>query len=257
MILQVFSSVDGGYLRAYRYKGRVGVGAYSAVNGTVVFPARELGGLTSVALWRYPGAEIEYVVALPDEYVRSAIRPDGYVGRFAAFNSRGSVVAWPDTIMSAMGGLNQIYLSTWDGELVDTLDPPKARRRGVPEDIQQLLDSHDFRGSAHEVSSGMEGLYRLADGTTVVFHHDATLEGEQPLGTITADVYVTVISSDRESACVDGLVPHFKEMRPIHTVTRDTIFFLDRRLNEVEEALESWVRMYRIDTSACTWLDMD
>ena len=255
-ILQLFSRADGTYLRSYRFQGRLGVTNYSMVDGVVVFPSREIVGLTSVAIWRYPDSEIDYVVPLPAEYVRSAMRPDGYVGRFAAFRSRGSAAAWPDTIISAMSGLNEIFLSTWDGQVVDTLDPPAVRRRGVPDDIQQLLDSYDFRGRPHEVSSGLEGLYRMSDGAIVVFHHDATLEGEQPHGTITADIYLTVIAPDRKTACVDALVPHFKALRPIHTVVRDTVFLLDRRLNEAEDGLETWVRMYRIDTSECTWLEM-
>ena len=78
-----------------------------------------------------------------------------------------------------------------------------------------------------------------------------------PHGTITADIYLTVIDPDREAACVDAPVPHFKAMRPVQTVVRDTVFLLDRRLNEAEDGLESWVRMYRIDTSQCTWLKMD
>ncbi|MDE0130970.1 MAG: hypothetical protein OXQ32_01740 [bacterium] len=84
-LLQLFSRIDGTYLRALRYQGRLGVDTYSVVDGAVVFPSREIAGLTSVAIWRYPHDDIDYVVPLPDEYVRSAIRPDGYVGRFAAF----------------------------------------------------------------------------------------------------------------------------------------------------------------------------
>ncbi len=66
-----------------------------------------------------------------------------------------------------------------------------------------------------------------------------------------------VIAPDRKTACVDAPVPHFKAMRPIHTVVRDIVFLLDRRLNEAEDGLESWVRMYSIDTSECTWLELN
>ena len=257
-IFQLFSAADGEYLRAYDYRGRLGVSTYLVLAGAVVFPSRELVSGTSVAVWRYPHEEIDYVAPLPDEYVRSANHPSGYVGRFAAFLSMGSAVAWRDTIMSAMGGLNEIVVSTWGGEVVDTLDPPAIRRRGVPEDIQERLDDlAGFRGSPFAISSIQSGLYRLSDGASVVFHHDATIEGEMPLGNITADVYVTVISPDRGTACVDARVPHFKAMRPIHTVVRDTVFLLDRRLNEAEEGLETWVRAYRIDTTGCTWLAID
>ena len=123
--------------------------------------------------------------------------------------------------------------------------------------IQERLDANDVPVGVHEFSSSLTGLYRLSSGATALFHHDAMLEGEPGRGTITADIYLTVIAPDRKPACVEGPVPHFKAMRAIHTVVRDTVFLLDRRLDEAEEGLESWVRMYRIDTSGCTWLDMD
>ena len=256
-LLQLFSATDGRYLRAYRYRGWLGKGTYSVMAGGVVYPSSELAQQTSVAIWRFPHEEFDYVVPLPGEYVRSANHPSGYTGRFAAFFSQGSAVAWSDTIMSGMSGLNGVFLSKWNGEALDTLDPPVVRRRGVPGDIQERLDDLGFRGRPHAITSILAGLHRLSDGATAVFHHDATLEGEQPHGTITADIWLTVIAPDRKTACVDALVPHFKAMRPIHTVVRDTIFLLDRRLNRAEDGLESWVRMYSIDTSECIWLDLD
>ena len=255
-LLQLFSASDGSFLRAYEYRGRLGMSAWSVLDGGVVFPSREIVQGTSVAIWRYPRDEIDYVVPLPDEYMRSVNHPSGYVGRFAAFLAMGSAVAWRDTILSGMSGLNEIFLSTWSGEAIDTLALPFVMRRGVPPDIQERLDDFGFRGSPHEVLSILTGLHRLSDGATAVFHHDATLEGEQPRGTITAKVHLSVISPDLKAACVDGPVPHFGKMRPIHTVMRDTVFLLDRRLNEVEDDLQTWVRMYRIDTTACDWVEM-
>ena len=255
-LLQLFSAADGRYLRSHRFRGRVGMGTHSVTEAGVVFASRELVQLTSVAIWRYPHDEIDYVVPLPAEYVRSATHPRG-AGPFAAFFSMGSAVAWTDTIMSGMSGVNDIFLSTWSGEAFDTLDPPAVRRRGVPDGMQELIEDPGYRGSLFDISSALRGLYRLSDGATAVVHHDAGLEGELPHGTITADTYLSVIDPGREAACVDALVPHFKEMRPIQTVVRDTVFLLDRRLNEAEDGLETWVRMYGIDTSQCTWLDLD
>ncbi len=256
-LMQLYARGDGSFLGSYPYQGVLGIGEFSVVDQSVVFPSRELTGLTSVAVWRYPDSVIDHVVPLPDEYVRSAIRPDGYVGQFAAFHGRGSAVAWPDTILSAMSGLNEVFLSTREGSALDTLHPPAIRRRGVPEDIQERVDANDVPVGVHEFSSSLTGLYRLSSGATALFHHDAMLEGDPGRGTITADIYLTVIAPDRKTACVDGPVPHFKAMRAIHTVVRDTVFLLDRRLDEAVERLESWVRMYRIDTSGCTWLEMD
>lgn len=77
---------------------------------------------------------------------------------------------------------------------------------------------------------------------------------EQPTGTIIGDIYLTVVAPDRKTACVDGLAPHWKEMRAVHTVARDTLFLLDRRLNASEDGLETLVRAYRIETAGCKWL---
>ena len=156
-LLQLFSAADGAYLRAFGYRGRLGMETWSVLDGGVVFPSRELAQGTSVAIWRYPRDEIDYVVPLPDEYLRSANHPSGYVGRFAAFFSMGTAVAWRDTIMSGMSGLNEIFLSTWSGQAVDTLALPSARRRGVPPDAQERLDDLGFRGSPHEVLSDLHG----------------------------------------------------------------------------------------------------
>ena len=253
-LLHLFHRDDGRHLASYRYTGRLGMGRYNVLEDGVVMPSRHIETLTTVAVWRYPGQGIDHVVPLPKEYVRSALRRDGAIGRFAAFHSPGSVVAWSDTLLAAMSGLNQIFVAKLDGSILDTLSPPPSRRRGVPSDIQQTLDDPMF-GEPYEASSMLTGLHRLSTGETVVFHHDEVLVGEQPHGTVKADIWVTVISADRKKACVDGLVPHSREMRPIHSVAQDTIFLLDRRLNEAEDALDSWVRLYRIDTSGCTWVD--
>ena len=234
----------------------MGTGVVSVVDGGVVFPTRNLEDRTIAAVWRYPEETIDYVVPLPDPYERST---EG-LGRFAAFQSFGSVVAWSDTLLSGMSGLNEIYLSTLDGVLLDTLRVPNTTRRGVPPNIQEVFDdlqSFSSMTEMFEAASSMYGLYRMSDGNTAVLHHDSTLEGELPTGNITARVYLSVIAADRATACVDALVPYSTEMRPVHTVARDTLFLLDRRLNEAEDDLITWIRAYRIDTSDCTWLDMD
>ena len=56
------------------------------------------------------------------------------------------------------------------------------------------------------------------------------------------------------TACVDGFVPYANELRARLTVSRDTLFLLDRTLNETEDGLKTWIRLYEIDTSRCVWL---
>ncbi|MDE2865456.1 MAG: hypothetical protein OXR05_10310 [Gemmatimonadota bacterium] len=255
-LLQLFSRHDGAYVGEQPYSGRPGTGGVSVVDRGVVFPTRDLANGTMAAVWRYPEPAIDYVVPLPAPYQRSL---EGR-GRFAAFQSFGSVVAWSDTLLSGMSGLNEIYLSTLDGVLLDTLLLPNTTRRGVPPNVQEVFDdlqSFSSMTEMFEAASSMYGLYRMSDGSTVVLHHDSTMDGELPAGNITSEVYLSVIAPNRTTACVDAPVPYSNEMRPVHTVARDTLFLLDRRLNEAEDDLLTWIRAYRIDTSGCTWLDLD
>lgn len=255
-VFQLFSRKDGAYVGAYRYSGTIGFGGVSVTAHGVVFASRDVAKRTIAAVWSYPDAAIEYVVPLPAPYVRSVTRQDGGTGRFAAFHATGSVVAWADTLLVGMSGLNEAYLATTDGSVLDTLHVPAVRRRGVPEDIQERMDDWDFKSAGFELGSSLSGFYRLSGGETVVVHHDEMLEGVQPTGTISGDIYLSVVAPDRKTACVDGLAPHWKEMRAVHTVARDTLFLLDRRLNASEDGLETMVRAYRIDTSDCAWLPM-
>ena len=254
-LLQLFSKDDGTSLGAQSFSGRVGMGGVSVVDQGVVFPTRDPANGTIAAVWRYPETVIDYVVPLPAPYQRSL---EG-LGRFAAFQSFGSAVAWSDTLLSGMSGLNEIYLSTLDGALLDTLLLPNTTRRGVPPNVQEVFDDLESFSSMTEMfeaASAMYGLYRMSDGSTVVLHHDSTLDGELPAGNITSEVYLSIIAPDRTTACVDAPVPYSNEMRPVHTVARDTLFLLDRRLNEAEDDLLTWIRAYRIDASGCTWLDL-
>ncbi len=259
-LFHLFHRDRGSFLESQSYSGISGMNGYSRVGESVVFPSMEQQALTSVAIWSVPDREIDYVIPLPDEYVRSMTRPDGFVGMFAGFLPYGALTAWPDTIVSGMSGLNHIVVSTWDGTVVDTLDPPAVRRRGVPRDIQTRMDANEIPGGQqgiYEYNSVLMGVHRLSDGSIVLLHHDAALEGELPLGTVTSDIYLSVISPDFDSVCVDGLVPHFKSMRAIHSVERDTLFLLDRRVDEEEGRMDSWIRMYRIDTSDCAWIPLE
>ena len=104
----------------------------------------------------------------------------------------------------------------------------------------------------------MNGLYQLDRmAARSSLHHDSSLEGELPLGNITSGSI-----PEHHRPPIGRLlasmapVPYSNEMRPVHTVARDTLFLLDRRLNEAEDDLLTWVRVYRIDTSGCTWLDL-
>ena len=43
--------------------------------------------------------------------------PGAFLGMFGL----GTVAAWPDTMLFGIGGINEVYVATWDGEVIDTV----------------------------------------------------------------------------------------------------------------------------------------
>lgn len=251
---QAFSRQDGRHLFSGRFPGITPGTGGSVVGRRVVVPVMRDEKRTFVVVWDRDLDEWHNVVTLPLPYRRSMA---GNTRALLGIFGFGSVTAWPDTLMAGMAGTNEIYLATLEGTVFDTLHLPRARRRGVPSDAHERIDndmSIDYRARI-EMLSVIYGLYRMTDGSTVIIHHDMTLEGEPP-GSVEflATVYASVLSKDRTRACVDAAVPFANEMRTAHTVSGDTLYLLDRTLNEAEDGMDTWIRRYLIDTSACDWL---
>jgi len=214
----------------------------------------EYTDFSSVLIWAPGEASFTYLVDLPEPYMQSLRRNGPFAGTLPA----SSVLAWPDTMLVGMAGVNELYLATWKGDVLDTIRPPSVRRRGVPENAHVEFDTDESLSFSDRVEmlSLLHSIYRMLDGETVLVHYDQTVRGEPPSFEFLADIYVTVLSSDRQVACVDGSVPYANETRARITVSRDTLFLLDRTLNETEDGLNTWIRLYRIDTSRCVWLPM-
>ncbi|MXW16032.1 MAG: hypothetical protein F4139_10375 [Gemmatimonadetes bacterium] len=249
---KLFSRGNGGHLETVRYRGSIG-GDVTVVGGMVVAPAIDFDDdFTSVMVWDPGNGSFQHLVDLPAPYMRS-LRGRG---AFAAALAAGSVLAWPDTMLVGMAATNEVYLATWGGEVLDTIRPPSVRRRGVPDDAQGKFDTDQSLSFVDRVEmlSALLSMYRMLDGETVLVHYDQTAKGEPPTVEYLADIYVTVISSDRQSACVDGFVPYGNEIRARLTMSRDTLFLLDRTINKSEDGMNTWIRLYEIDTSRCVWL---
>ena len=251
-LFKLFSREDGEHLESFRYQGSI-LGSVSVVAGMVVAPSMEFEeGFTSVLIWDPGEGSFRYLIDLPEPYMQSLKG----IGAFAGTMASGSVLAWPDTMLVGMAGVNELVLATWEGEVLDTVRPPGVRRRGVPDNAQVKLEtdmSMSFKDRV-EMMSLLVGIYRLQDGETVLVHYDQTITGEIPMVEWLAAIDLTVLSADRRTACVDGFVPYANETRARLAVSRDTLFLLDRTINETEDDLKTWIRLYEIDTSRCVWL---
>jgi len=205
-----------------------------------------------VLIWDPRAGSFSHLIDLPEPYMRSLKG----IGAFAGTLMGGSVLAWPDTMLVGMLGMNELYLATWEGEVLDTIHLPTVRRRGAPHDLHVKYDtdlSLSFKDRV-EMKSLLTAIHRMSDGRTVLVHYDQTIRGEIPMVEWLADIYVTVLSADRRTACVDGSVRYANETRARLTGSRDTLFLLDRALNDTGDGLETWIRLYEIDTTGCAWM---
>ncbi len=165
--------------------------------------------------------------------------------------------AWTDTLLVGFVGMNELFLTTWDGEPLDTLHIPRVRRRGVPADAQQRIDRRDESTSFRdriEMLSTLYGVYRMSDRSTVLIYQDNSFTGEPPVIEFVSDIHVSVLAPDRKTVCVDGPLAFANQMQVMHTVARDTVFLLHRTLNGTGDTMQSWIRACRIDTTQCDWL---
>lgn len=248
-------SREGMYLGSTRYEGFKD-GWTAVVGDLALVPAIDLEDHKMVRLWDWRRDEmLGAAIDLPTPYRRSLRGLDVYFGVLAG----SSVVAWTDTMLVGTVAENELYLATWDDKVLDTLHVPRARRRGVPPDAQERIDDPSPQVSFKdrmEMLSTLEGLYRMPDGSTVAIHHDGLIDGEPPMIEFLAEVYLTVLSPDRRTACVDGRVPFANQLRTQLVAARDTLFLLDRTLTVVGDTMKSWIRVYEIDTSMCDWLQV-
>ena len=247
-VIHLFDRETGRFERSIAYAGRLGRTTPIRLGSSIWMPARDRLRETSVLRWEVETDSTVNSIPLPEEYRRS-FRGLGFYG---AFFSMGSLAGWSDTIMIGMGGVNHLLVATTDGVARDTLDVPAVRRRGVPDDIVELLDRRRPALPPHEAASALAGLFRRPDGSFVLVHHDSKREGEGPSELITARAFVSVVSADRTRACVDAELPVSQDARPIHGFNGDTLLLLDRRLHG--ETMQTWIVSYLVDTDGCAWL---
>lgn len=195
---------------------------------------------TAVGRWNRRTASLEYLVPLPREYRESQPLAGIYNGAF--------VVPWADTLLVALQASDDLYLHSADGRAIDTIPVPVVARRGVPGDIIEKFKKLPYP-EMFSAASGVFAVGRMADGRVAVVHFDQRMEGPA----ILAEVYVSVISADRRTACVDGAVPVSPDAQPRVLFRGDTLLVLDQRL-AADDRAETTVSAYLLDTSGCRWM---
>ncbi len=198
---------------------------------------------TAVGRWDLASDSMRYMVPLPREYRES--QP------LAGIYSSVLVVPWSDTLLVGYAGLDELYVATQEGRSVDTVGLPVRARRGVPDDIVKRMPKLEWPEMI-AAASALFGLARLSDGRFAAVHLDQVVSGNS----FSADGFVSVLSADRRTACVDGTLPLSKDTSPRVLFRGDTLFVLQQRLTTSERA-ETSISGYLLNTDGCRWLPVD
>lgn len=195
---------------------------------------------TAVARWDLDSDSVRYMIPLPKEYKDSQPLAGVYSSVF--------VVPWADTLLVGFAGSDELHLATQEGALVDTVSLPIRARRGVPDDIVQRLPRLQWPEMIASASA-LFGLGRLSNGRVAAVHLDQVVNGSS----FTADGFVSVLSADRRTACVDGTLPLSKDTSPRVLFRGDTLFVLQQRLTESDRP-ETSITGFLLNTDRCGWL---
>ena len=211
----------------------------------------ELSRKTSLTRWRPATDEFASFGTLPAEYLASA-ESDNW--SYAASFRLSSLAFSRGRFVQGWSGMDEMFVLNTRGEVVDTADVPVVRRKGVPPDFRERIDVDllPFR-EVLESSSHLRQLFARPGGGFVFTHHDQTALRMEPMPVLTAKVWVGVLSPDLSQACVDTLVPRDFEIRPMETFRGDTLFVLDRRIDDSEK-LQTWILMYLVSDEGWEWL---
>ena len=250
----VFNRHTGETRRVLAFPALAGITPAVVIGADVWMSDFELSRRTSLTRWRRATDEFESFGILPAAYLASA-ESDNW--SYAATFQLSSLAHSRGRFVQGWSGLDEMFVLNMRGEVVDTADVPVVRRKGVPADLRERIDIEviPFR-EVLENSSQLRQLFARPGGGFLFTHHDQTALKMEPMPVLTAKVWVGILSSDLKTACVDAPVPRDFEIRPMETFRGDTLFVLDRRINDSEK-LQTWILMYLVSDEQCDWLSTE
>ena len=252
--VNVFDRNSGETRRVVAFPALAGITPPVAIGQDVWMTDFEIRRETSLTRWRPATDEFTSMGGLPREYVAS-VGSDNW--SYANLFRIGSLAYADGRFLQGWSGLDEMFVLNLRGEVLDTVDIPVARRKGVPADLRERIDIEHipFREQLEE-SSRLRQLFPRPGGGFLFTHHDQTALKMEPMPVLTAKTWVGILSPDFEKACVDAPVPQDFEIRPMETFRGDTLFVLDRRIEDSEK-LQTWILMYLVSDERCDWLSTE
>jgi len=249
--VNVFHRNTGEAGRVVAFPALAGITPAVVIGENVWVTDFEVGRRTSLTRWRPETDEFESMGVLPDQYLASVNSTNW---SYATLFSLSSLAYSGGRFLQGWSGLDEMFVLNMRGEVIDTADIPVVRRKGVPSDLRERIDIEriPFRERL-ENSSNLRQLFPRPGGGFLFTHHDETALKMEPMPVLTAKVWVGILSPDLSKACVDTPVPRDFEIRPMETFRGDTLFVLERRIDDAEK-LQTWILVYLVSDEGCDWL---
>lgn len=240
--IQLFDWRDGQFLRSQHLDLSIVMSA-NAIDGSVW-----LGGVSPIhqkglARWDLASDSVSYMVELPRSYRRNRTIRNSWIHVTHAARDSFLVVGFSAD--------QEILVVDSLGHTVDSFVVPHVRRRGIPTNFESKVSAttDPEAGEAVALLSMLLQIGVAPDGALLFAHYDGRMVGRIPVATI----YVSVVSPDLKTACVDAVVPQQHETIMPVRFQGDTLFAIEQLVDASLRAQTTAVG-YRIDRSSCDWL---
>lgn len=240
---QSFDRESGAFIDRYALSGAV---ESAHLDGEVLWVGGvDYGSRTAVRRVELESGSVERFVTIPASY-----RPGAPLhGIFPQI----PIAMWGDTLLVGFEPLAELVLVDKEGSELDRFSLPSSARRGTPDDPEAVI-LEVFRDGPYErvfgTLSATRALHRRSDGTILVVHYDSRPEPPP----VTSEAFVSVVSADRRSVCLDAAVPLSPEAQPAVGFRGDTLLVLEQVI--VGFDVQAVLRFIDVDTANCRWTNV-
>lgn len=242
--LNVYERSTGNFVKASRYTGFLSsLQADSAgIWMGVIDPARG----TVAARFNSAGDLVRQAIAMPNVYKKYP--------RLQTLFSHLQLITFSDSVMLVLAGLPRILIADSAGVVADSISIPAVRRRAYPKDLDALVRTGRPAEWLKAIAPSLYG-QRLTTGAIVVVHANITpIELGAGRRSVNLDVFISVVSPDRRTACADGVIPVSHDAPPMIGFAGDTLLVVEQRATLAGP--KTTLKRYTIGTKSCTWLDV-